>query len=247
VLFLAAGDEVYAQTGIKRFLTHGEAIAQGVFGEPTEHVPIIQHNGTVRWDITVRGKSAHTAKPELGVNAIYGMVEVIQAIRQYEQDLRDRYSNPLITPPTLTVTRIQGGRTRNAVADECTIAVDFRIHPGMDPAEARQEMMDALSRLPHGIHHDETQLMTPPLATRADDPFARSVLASCQKVIGKPMDLAGVPYGTDASWLPAPSVVLGPGNIASAHAIDENIRISEVVEAAQIYRQIMLTDYAAIQ
>lgn len=245
VLFLAAGDEEYAQTGIKQFLTGSEPIARGVFGEPTEHVPVIQHKGTVRWDITVRGKSAHTALPELGVNAILGMLDVIDGIHLFEQALRDRYWNSLLTPPTLTVTRIQGGRTRNAVPDECTAALDFRILPGMEPVAARQELMDALNELGHDIYHEEPQLMTPPLATGEGDPFALGVLAICQKAVGEKIDLAGVPYGTDASWLPAPAVVLGPGSIASAHAIDEHVRISDVVKAAQIYRRIMLTDFAA--
>ena len=245
VLFLAAGDEEYTQTGIKRFLAGGESIARGVFGEPTEHIPIIQHKGTVRWDITVRGKSAHTARPELGTNAILGMVDVIDCIHTYQEKLRDRYWNPLLTPPTLTVTRIQGGRTRNSVPDECTVALDYRVLPGMEPETARQDLMEALGELEHEIHHHEPQMMTPPLATSEGDTFALGVLEICREALGEKIDLAGVPYGTDASWLPAPAVVLGPGSIASAHAIDEHIRIHQVVEAAQIYRRIMLTDFSA--
>lgn len=128
--------------------------------------------------------------------------------------------------------------------DECTIAVDFRILPGMEPVSARQQVIEALYELRLDVHHEGPQLITPPLATAQDDPFALEVLEICREAVGEQIALAGVPYGTDASWLPAPSVVLGPGSIASAHAIDEHVRISEVVKAAEIYRRIMRTDFA---
>jgi acetylornithine deacetylase len=57
------------------------------------------------------------------------------------------------------------------------------------------------------------------------------------------MDLAGAPYGTDAAWIaqPAPSIVLGPGSIKSAHAIDEFVDINEITACAAIYRDIMMS------
>src|SRR5262245_18427264 len=45
VLFLAAGDEEYAQTGIKHFRAENRDVGRGVFGEPTSLAPIIQHKG----------------------------------------------------------------------------------------------------------------------------------------------------------------------------------------------------------
>jgi acetylornithine deacetylase/succinyl-diaminopimelate desuccinylase-like protein len=243
VLFLAAGDEEYAQTGIKRFVAGGERIARGVFGEPTELVPIIQHKGTVRWDITTRGRSAHTARPELGRSAILDMLRVIERLGEHQRELQERHTNPRMTGPTLTVTRIQGGRTRNAVPDECTVALDFRILPGMEAAAAREEVIEVLGGLGLVLVHSEPQLLTPPLATAEDDPFAARVREICAGALGRPVPLAGVPYGTDASWLPAPSVVLGPGDIAHAHAVDERVELDEVLRCAEIYRQIMLADY----
>src|SRR5581483_8854456 len=61
ILFLAAGDEEYNQTGILHFRDRNDSLAGGVFGEPTNCLPIVQHKGTIRWDITVHGRSAHTS------------------------------------------------------------------------------------------------------------------------------------------------------------------------------------------
>jgi acetylornithine deacetylase len=247
ILFLAAGDEEYAQTGIKHFRTGAWDVGRGVFGEPTDLIPIVQHKGTIRWDITVHGRSAHTARPELGVNAILGMWDVIAALREHVLQLQKQYVSPLITGPTLIVTMIRGGRTRNSVPDECTIAVDFRILPGMEMEAARDGVIRMIDALGLRVTHSEPQIMTPPLQTPPHDPFSRELLRICRGRLGRDIDLAGVPYGTDASWIAdrAPALVLGPGTIAHAHAIDEHVDINEVVQAAEIYREIMLTEFRA--
>jgi acetylornithine deacetylase len=246
ILFLAAGDEENAQLGIRHFREKNMPVGRGVFGEPTGLVPIVQHKGTLRWDITVHGRSAHTSRPELGVNAIHGMIAVIAEIGRHQEELRRRCANPLITGPSLTVTRIQGGRTRNAVPDECTIALDFRVLPGMALRDSRAELMARLDNLGLSITHDDLQLQTPSLNTSLDDPFSRQVLEICRRYAGSEIEMGGVPYGTDAAWISdrAPALVLGPGSIATAHAVDEQIDIREVVTCAEIYRDILLAEYA---
>jgi acetylornithine deacetylase len=242
VYFLAAGDEECRQTGIKLFRETGPPVAAGVFGEPTLLRPVIQHKGTQRWDITVLGKSAHTSRPELGVNAIHGMMRVIEEIAQHQEELRRSWKSDLMTGPALTVSMIRGGRTRNAVPDECTISVDFRLIPGMDLEGSLADLKARLASLCLEIEHSELQIRTPPLNTPPGDPFAQTVLAACRRHAGVEVQFEGVPYGTDAAWIAdrAPCIVLGPGSIETAHAIDEQVSLGEVVACAAIYRDIML-------
>jgi acetylornithine deacetylase len=241
VLLVCAGDEECAQTGIKAFRELPIEVAAGVFGEPTGCAPVVQHKGTLRWDITVHGRSAHTSRPELGVNAIYGAMEVIAALRRHQDELQTRHRNPLMTGPMLTVSMIRGGRTRNAVPDECTLSLDFRLVPGMDMEAARAEVVALLDGLGWDVSHSPLQLMTPPLATPPDHPFSRLVLDVCREMAGDGLELRGEPYGTDASWIAdrAPAIVLGPGDIRCAHAVDEHIDVNDVVTCAHIYRRIM--------
>lgn len=248
LVFLAAGDEEFAQTGIKHFRqTCVRSFGRGVFAEPTELRPIVQHKGTIRWDITVQGQSAHSARPELGRNAIADMTRVIRALARYEEDLQRTHRSPLMTGPTATVTMIRGGRTRNAVPDECTVALDLRVIPGMDPAASRDGVVAALAELDLPIVHHDVQLATPALATSADDPFVEAVVEVCGRILGEPVQPEGVPYGTDAAWMPegTPAIVLGPGDIRYAHAVDERIDIRDVVRCAQVFRELALRDWCA--
>ena len=246
VAFLAAGDEEYAQTGIKYFAGLDYPIGRAVIGEATGLVPIIQHKGTVRWDIKIQGRSAHTSRAELGRNAITDAFKVIALLDEHQQYLREHFMNPLTNAPSITVTTIQGGRTRNSVPDECTISVDFRVVPGMNPAEARQALIAQLEGQGIDVAHSEIQLMTPPLDTRREDPFSQIVLRICREATGNAnMDFAGAPYGTDAAWVSdkSPSLVLGPGSIESAHAVNENVDLDEVVLCAAIYRDIIMSKF----
>lgn len=240
-LLLCAGDEEHAQTGIRTFRDSPYRLGRGIFGEPTSCLPVVQHRGTIRWDITVHGKSAHTSKPYLGVNAILGMMDVIAALQEHQRDVQARYTSDLLPGPALTVTMIHGGRTRNAVPDECTISVDYRIVPGMKLEESLEEVKRRLEKLGHKITHHPFQIMTRPLDTSPGDPFSQQVLEVCRRYIGPEAQLQGVPYGTDAAWVSdlIPALVLGPGSIDSAHAVDEHIDLNEVVTCAQIYRDIL--------
>jgi len=245
IALLAAGDEEYAQTGIKHFAGLGYPVSRSVVGEPTSLTPIIQHKGTIRWDISVHGRSAHTSRPELGRNAITDAIKVIAILNDHQRELEKQFMNPLTAAPVITVTKIQGGRTRNAVPDECVLAMDFRVVPGMNPAEARQAVIDKLNSSGLDLSHSEVQLMTPPLDTNPDHPFSKKVLDICRKVTGiAGIDFGGAPYGTDAAWIASagPSIVLGPGSIKSAHSIDEFVDVNEITSCARIYREIMMSE-----
>jgi acetylornithine deacetylase/succinyl-diaminopimelate desuccinylase-like protein len=114
----------------------------------------------------------------------------------------------------------------------------------MSPTESRDELISSLAALGLELSHSSVQVMMPPLATAPEDPFALAVLEICRRVTGRSdLEFAGAPYGTDAVWVAdrAPAIVLGPGGIESAHAVDEYIELEEVVCAARIYYELLMT------
>ena len=55
--------------------------------------------------------------------------------------------------------------------------------------------------------------------------------------------ITGVSYGTDASKISLagiPSIVLGPGDIAQAHTVDEWISVEQLERAVEVYYQVLL-------
>ncbi len=106
-------------------------------------------------------------------------------------------------------------------------------------------MKDAVGRLSLEVAHSETQIIAPSLNTAPDDPATLAAVDTCSACLGRSVEAEGVPYGTDAAWLSetAPAIVLGPGSIDTAHAIDELVDATEVATCAEIYHRLMVRDW----
>ena len=59
-------DEEHSFQGIRYLVNQGIRAAGAVIAEPTQLETIISHKGCVRWKISTQGRSAHSAKPQLG-------------------------------------------------------------------------------------------------------------------------------------------------------------------------------------
>jgi len=255
IWLLGSVDEEYLKRGVTHAVATGvtTGVTAAIVGEPTSLRPVIAHKGAVRWRIIAHGRAAHTSRPENGVNAIYGMVEVIEALREHLEPKLQLETHPLLTPPTLTVGLIGGGVGVNIVPDSCSIELDRRTLPREDPeailAEVDEILAQVAARTPGlRIERETPYLSERGLETTPDEPIVRLVQNACAAVLGEPVEPEGVPYGTDATQLSGtagiPTIVLGPGDIAQAHTADEWVDLHQVEQAAEIYYRIM-RDFAS--
>jgi acetylornithine deacetylase/succinyl-diaminopimelate desuccinylase family protein len=248
VVVAGSVDEEHRKAGARAIAQSGIRYDAAIVGEPTNLDLIVAHKGSVRWQIEVIGRPAHTSKPDLGINAITGMAKVITELQALNQSFAAR-ADPLVGSPTLTVSLIEGGVEVTTVPPSCRIWVDRRLIPGERPKDAVVEVNDILQ----GLRNREPQLDVRSLPVQFEDPppdssagtrIAELGAKACARTAGTGQ-LKGVPYGTDASQLSLagiPCIIVGPGSIDQAHTNDEFVSISELQKAVQIYRQIML-DY----
>jgi acetylornithine deacetylase len=215
--------------------------------EPTGLRAVIASKGVLRWRIIVRGKSAHSSKPHLGVNAINHMARIILALEEDHQRLAAR-EHPLLGPATCNVGVIRGGVQVNFVPDECAIEIDRRLLPGeraRDVLAHYQGLLDDLKRtFPtlDAIMEDPPLLTDEALETAADSAPAQLASTLLQEM-GLDGTLCGVPFGSDASKLSragVPSLVFGPGSIDQAHGAVEFVELDQVEKAFEFYRNFIL-------
>ncbi|AYG64113.1 M20 family metallopeptidase [Rhizobium jaguaris] len=246
IVVAASIDEEYRKIGARAIAFSGTTYEAAVVGEPTELELVVAHKGSVRWQIEVQGVPAHTSKPHLGVNAITGMAKVILALSEHGQDLASR-TQPLVTPPTLTVSLIEGGLELTTVPPSCRIWVDRRLVPGERPDQALQEVESILQALRERESINVRSLL-PALEDPAPNSSETSKIAAvaaraCAEVAGTGT-YTGVPYGTDASQLSLagiPCIVLGPGSIDRAHTDNEYVEMDQLANSVEIYQRIMLS------
>lgn len=240
-------DEEYLKRGANA-INHQSDIAAAIVGEPTDLHPVVAHKGVLRWQIDAVGKAAHTANPELGTNAIYGIIDVINYLRDNHSITHPTLRHNLCGDGTLTVSVISGGIQVNVVPAQCTIDIDRRLLPNEDPLKVWEDIKEDLETFCAGQNSADTNITyhDPFLAetgieTSSAEPIVRACLSAASKV-DSPQELRGVPFSTDASPLNKsgiPCVVLGPGSIAQAHSAIEYVDIGQVVTCAQLYKQII--------
>lgn len=247
VILAATVDEEHLHRGVDRMVANKTAADGAVAGEPTELKLVTATKGSIRFKIITTGKSAHTASPEEGVNAIYLMADVIQAINKNLIPQLITRTHPLCGNATAAVTVIKGGQQVNIVPDNCVIDVDRRLLPGEDWEmafiEIKNTVLNYVDANLHGnIQFEHPYLIDPSLETDLKSSLVWA-LGDLLSQRGEESQAVGVPFGTDASkiaLLGIPTVVFGPGSIKQAHTKDEYIKIEEIIKAAEIYRDLML-------
>jgi acetylornithine deacetylase len=243
VILAATADEEHLFRGVQKLVASGVRADVGVVGEPTGLAVVIAHRGAVRWRLRTSGRSAHSSRPDEGVNAIYAMAKVLAVLEDYgRRGLGPEH--PLLPRPTLSVGRIAGGGPINVVPDRCEIWIDRRTLPGEETAEVVGDVArEIAARLGDSVRFE----MLPPelvdfgMELPADHPSVQRVLRCVEAVRGEARTV-GVGYGTDAGKLTRggiPSVVLGPGDIAFAHSAQEHVEIDQLEQAAAIYERVM--------
>jgi acetylornithine deacetylase/succinyl-diaminopimelate desuccinylase-like protein len=243
VVLACTVDEEFTHTGSSRLAETDLGADLAIVAEPTLLDLVHCHKGALRWKIRTCGVACHSSTPHLGINAIYRMSRVLDALIEYAVALGNSTPDPIVGPPSLSVGRIEGGQSVNIVPDWCEIEIDRRLIPGEDPErslqEARAFLNDRLGSL-EGIEFGQPCVNLPPLVPRLDE-WVGPLKGAVMRVTGCEPRVVGVPYGTDAGPLGAsglPCVVFGPGDIAQAHTKDEWVELDQVRQAAEAYYQI---------
>lgn len=201
-----------------------------IVGEPTMLRSAVGHKGKLALRTTCHGRSAHSSRPDLGVNAIHLATDLIARIRERQEDLaRGGARDPAYEVPytTLHVGVIHGGTVLNIVPENCEFEFEIRNLPADDaPAlveairgDAAEVLRGSAPAAETGIHIEITNEY-PPLETAEDS----EVVALAAQLTGQ-HERIRVGFGTEgglySSRLGIPSVVCGPGSIDQAHKPDE--------------------------
>src|SRR5579885_869157 len=93
-----------------------------VNGEPTENHIALASKGTLRGEVTARGKMAHSAYPELGDSAIDKLIAALSRLRAMPLP-----SDPEVGPCTLNIGLIEGGRAPNVIPDHAHADLLYRL------------------------------------------------------------------------------------------------------------------------
>lgn len=237
----SAGEETDS-IGARLFLEQGRLKDVGaiVVGEPSSCGVNVAEKGALWVQVVTRGKTAHGAFPELGVNAITAMNDFLVALRAYQFTYTP---NKLVGRPSMNISTIQGGVKTNVVPDKCVLTIDIRTVPGMDHGRIVEDLREICRTLKTANASFEAEVEAindrPAIETAVDHPFVKLACDIIRDEFGRQEVPKGVNFYTDAAiFLPPtglPAILYGPGDAAMAHQPDEHVSIERVREAAHFY------------
>jgi acetylornithine deacetylase len=184
-------------------------------GEPTENKLALGSKGALRYEITARGRMAHSAYPQLGDSAIEKLLDALARVRR----IKLAYDATL-GASTLNIGTIKGGRAPNVIPDHAQAEIFLRL---VDSGDAfRADVAEAVA----GLAEAREVLCIPAVHLGELPGFETSVVS----------------YTTDipafgGAW--GKAFLLGPGSIHFAHTDEERIPKAEILEAIEIYKNIV--------
>ena len=194
--------------------------------EPTNGLIEAGCQGTLRVDIPLHGKRAHSARSWLGSNAIHAAAPVLQALASYQP--RDVDIDGCVYKEGLQAVAIRGGIAGNVIPDEARVSVNFRFAPDRTEEQALAHVQEVFSGY-ELVLTDSSGGALPGLTAPATQHF---VAAVGEKPVAK--------YGwTDVarfSALGIPALNFGPGDPNLAHTREEHCDTRLVTRAADLLR-----------
>ncbi len=194
--------------------------------EPTDGRVEAGCQGTLRVDVPVPGRRAHSARSWLGENAVHAAAPLLTTLVRY--DARIVEIDGCEYREGLNAVGIAGGVAGNVIPDACTVTVNFRFAPDRSEADALVHVREVLA--PYDVVLRDS---APGALPGLQAPAAQSFLAA----VGSP---PVAKYGwTDVARFAAlgtPALNFGPGDPGLAHTREEWVDLNQVRACATVLR-----------
>ncbi|MFI5267812.1 MAG: succinyl-diaminopimelate desuccinylase [Chloroflexota bacterium] len=199
--------------------------------EPTDTTLQIGCLGNLNAELVFEGKSAHSARPWQGDNALHKAIAGLQALAS--QPAKPVAIGELTYTEVLNLTQIQGGIAQNVIPDRVTCHLNFRYAPNRSPEEAEAEL--------HALVPPTGELRVignaPPSRAAVDNPLIDALRR-----------LGDLPIEPKQAWTPVAefsaegldAINFGPGGSRFAHQRDEQVHLPDVVRAFEILQRFAL-------
>ena len=200
--------------------------------EPSDNELQLGALGTIHATVTFEGRTAHSARPWQGDNALYkcaAFLRQLEAREPVDVNLDGHLFREVMTP-----TLLQGGRARNVVPGLAELNVNYRFAPGKTGQQAVDELTAFVG---------EAGTVTPIDVAPAGRPHADNALV-------KHLAASGVTaVRTKQAWtdvarfdaIGVPGANLGPGNSAQAHQRNEYTELPLIESGYEIFARFLGT------
>ena len=187
--------------------------------EPSDGQLQIGCNGLINATVSFTGKSAHSARPWLGENAVTKAGEWMAEMHRLEPV--DVEIEGMVYREVISVTRASGGIANNIIPPRFDLNVNYRFPPTRSLKDAEAHLARVCSRADDFLITDSA----PAGPVRAETPFLRRLA-----------EVSGATRAAKQGWTDVArfgvygvaAVNYGPGETKQAHQADESVNLSDL-------------------
>ncbi|MBA3531947.1 MAG: YgeY family selenium metabolism-linked hydrolase [Ardenticatenales bacterium] len=223
-----------------------------VIGEPTKMGIYRGHKGRVELQVFSKGKSAHAASNQLGDNAIYKLLPVIEGIR----DLNDQLpTDDFLGQGRITVSKMDVETPSiNAVPDLAVLTIDRRLTWGEKKEDALLQVEQLIPE--HERSNIEVKMMFyedpsytgfvfpvdkyfPAWQIPEESLIVQAGQRTYEALWGEPTHIGKWSFSTNGIYWNGkagiPSIGFGPGDEVTAHTTEDSVSLDDVARSAAWY------------
>lgn len=237
-LLFTTDEEGAAGCCVRNFLQSGQAqhFHQVIVAEPTMMRATFSHRGYLSVFCDFSGEGGHSSSARtLSDSAIHRFGIWLNRALAIAANERKTEDDPGVC---FNVGRVEGGEKNNMIAEAISVSWSARVPPGSSSKAIYQQMQAAADGLPVNWR---VSMMAPALpAAGQTDAHACKFAAAADLDLGPAVD-----FWTEASLFSEsglPALVLGPGNIAQAHTVDEWVSLEQLQVCYDTYLRIIRND-----
>lgn len=229
-----------------------------IIGEASNCNVKIGQRGRAEIKIEVLGKPAHSANPEKGINAVYKMCKVIEAIKTLKPTHHDRLGDGILELVDIKSSPFPGA---SVVPEKCVATYDRRLLVN----ETKKSVLASINELLEKLMKEDNELKVRAYYTEADEKcFTGEIIEGerffpgwifdededwVEKVVAKLKDKGQNPeitqynFCTNGSHYAGEAKIktlgIGPSRENLAHTVNEYIEISELEKVVDSYEAVM--------
>jgi succinyl-diaminopimelate desuccinylase len=198
--------------------------------EPTDNTLQLGCLGNLNARVAFEGRSAHSARPWLGVNAIALALDGLASVLRSEP--RDAVVEGLVFREVISVTELHAGIASNVIPARAVATVNFRYAPDRSPRSAEERLRELIGE--HGTM--EIVSNSPPAHVPVESALLSALRAAGDLEVQPKQAWTNV---ADFAARGLDAVNLGPGATRYAHAVDEQVEIAELERTFAVLQRLL--------
>ena len=206
-------------------------------GEPTHFNVGVVSKGYAGYSTSIKGISAHSSCPDLGVNASYIAAKFVSKIEELSNIYKSQGTS-------LNVGSISGGICRNMIPEETTIDWEIRYNQELIKTEILQKVNDFCNKLVQEYKNSNIVTETKESLMSFEQDETSSIVGIAQNILKT--SVLKLPHSTEAGFIKnigVDTIICGAGNENLAHTSSEHILRSDLIK----YRDFLLSFATSIQ